>query len=189
MFMGNKIMKNSFWKIGIGIITVVIVVLFIVFFFSPVHSKVSKTIDGEYFRYKTEDHDEEQDKVVIYINGEIQKEHRFSNGDISFVGEVRVEFENNPDRNFKMERNELLFTRAINDKNLYVYSVTLDEKMYDCVHTIYLNKEGNGYQIYMYLREDWENWENWFYQEQDKQEESMANGQSVSDAVIKASFK
>ena len=189
MFVENKNVRNIFGKIGIGIIVGIIVVGFIAFLYSTVHTKISKTIDGEYYRYKTEEHEEERDKVVIHGEGEIQSAHRFSQEDISFVGDVWVEFQNNPDRNFQMGCDELIFTRAMNDKNLYVYSVSLDSKMYDCVYTICLDKEENGYQIHMYLKEDWETWENWFYQEQDKQEETMANGQSGSDAVIKATFE
>ena len=162
---------------------------FIIFLYSPIHTELKKTIDGEYVRFKTEEHEEERDKVVIHVDGEIQREHRFSKENISFIGNVWFEFEKNPDRNFKMGRDQLLFTRAVNDKNLYVYSVNSDAKMYDYVSTIYWDKGENGYQIRMYLREDWETWENWLFQEEDRKDELMENGQRTSDAVINAIFE
>ena len=187
MYEPNKNVQNIFWKIGIGIITGILVILFIVFLYSPVHTEYTKTIDGEYVCFKG-DNEDEIDKVVIHIDGEMQREHRFSKNDVSFVGDVWVEFEKNPDMNFEMGCDKLDFIRAMNNKNSYTYSVDLNEKMYDCVEAIYWKRDKKGYSIRMSLNSEWESWENWFYQDEDKKEE-LSEIESTNDGMISAYFE
>jgi len=166
--------KRLIWKIGNGIIIGLLAILFISYLYSPVHMKFNKKVDGEYLRYETEEHEAETDKVTINIIGELQREHRFSKKDVAFVGTVVVEFENYPDRNFELIDNRLWFQRSENDKSRYSYGFFgAFEKMYNCVDSIMVQTDKDGYHMVMYLNEDWENWENWMYAEGDRKEELM----------------
>lgn len=184
MFKENKNAQNSFWKIGFGIMTGVSVVLLILFLASPVHTKFSKTIDGEYTHYDTE----EKDNVVIHIDGEIQREHHFSK-DVCFVGDIRVEFEKNPDMNFKMERENLLFFADDNENDSYSYWVyNYYSPMYDCVYSIDLDKLENGYEFSMILEDEWETHMDWLFAEGSEQEELKHNAVRAGDAKIVGYF-
>lgn len=162
--------KKLIWKIGNGIIIGLLVILFISYLYSPVHTKINKTVEGEYLRYETQ----ETDKVKISINGEIQRAHRFSKEEVAFVGTVMVEFEKYPDRNFVLRDNQLLFSTYENDKSKYYYGFwgTFKE-MYHCVDSIYVQVDKNGYHMEMEINEDWENWENYIFAEGERREELL----------------
>lgn len=166
--------KKLIWRIGNGIIIGLLVILFISFLYSPVHTKIDKTVEGEYVCFKTEEHEEETDTVKIRINGELQREHRFSKEEVAFVGKIMVEFEKYPDRNFELIDNRLWFQRAQGDKSYYSYEFFgTFTKMYNCVDSITVKTDKDGYHMVMDLNEDWENWENWYYAEEDRKEELL----------------
>jgi hypothetical protein len=146
--------KKLIKKIGIGVIIGLFVFLFVSYLYSPVHTKINKTVEGEYRRYETEEHGAETDKVKISINGELQREHRFSKKDVTFVGNVVVEFENYPDRNFELIGNSLLFS-GDDDGSFYYYGLGYQDEMYNCVYSIYVKMDKEGDHIIMNLNEDW----------------------------------
>ena len=185
MLKENPNVKKLIWKIGNGIIIGLLALLFISYLYSPVHTKINKTVEGEYLRYETEEHEAETDKVKISISGEIQREHRFSKKDLAFVGTVVVEFENYPDRNFELIDNRLWFQRAENDKSYYVYSFFgAFTKMYNCVDAIHVQTDDkDAYHMVIYLNEDWENWENWIYAEGERKEELMNNNKETTARI------
>ena len=176
--------KKLIWRIGNGIIIGLLVILFISFLYSPVHTKIDKTVEGEYVCFKTEEHEEETDTVKIRINGELQREHRFSKEEVAFVGTVVVEFEKYPDRNFVVRDNQFMFSAFENDKSLYYYGFWgTFKKMYHCVDSIHVQIDKDGYHTVMYINEDWENWENWIYAEGERKEELMNNNKETTARI------
>lgn len=133
-------------------LVIIVIVLLAIYFLSPVRKQYTESIQGIYYNNDIIDH------VTINFDGEIQKDSKLWNADMTFAGEISVEFEENKDLNFSFAKDEIYFYNW--GIGRYTYDIPPFEEVEDCVHLCYLKEEWNQLYICMILNEDWENYDN-----------------------------